>query len=191
MSVKAVFFDRDDTLNYDPGYLGDPSKVELYNGVPEGISILKNDLNFKIIVISNQSGIARNLITEPEVNSVNNRINELLSNYSTKIDAFYFCPHHPEFSEKPCNCRKPSPEMVFKAASDYNIDLKSSYFVGDKISDVECGNNAGVKTVLVTTTIKESERLLLQNQGKTPNFVADNFLDACNIIAKDSTGGNV
>lgn len=191
MSNKAVFFDRDGTLNYDPGYLGNPDLVRLYPGVPEEIFKLRILYNFKIIVISNQSGISRGLITEKNVNDVNKKISELISNSGGKIDAFYFCPHHPEFSSKEeSECRKPSPKMVYKAAEDFEVDLSESYFVGDAVSDIECGINAGMKTVLIKSTLSDEEINILHKEGKSPNFVADNFIDACRYIYEDHTGGN-
>lgn len=190
MSVKAVFLDRDDTLNLDPGYLGDPKKVQLYEGVPEGLSLLKKN-GFKLIVVSNQSGVARGLIKEENVEAVNNKINELLSKKNVQIDDFYYCPYHPKFNtQNECKCRKPSPELVLRAAKDHKIDLNLSYFVGDKISDVECGNNAGIKTVIITNSLKVDEINRLNDPKKKPNFVALNFLDACDFIMKDFTGGD-
>ena len=191
MLNQAVFFDRDNTLNYDPGYLSDPDKVRLFDGVGEGIAKLKNNYNFKIVVVSNQSGIARGYFTEKEVDEVNNRINSILSeNFNTSIDAFYYCPFHPDFSgEEESKCRKPSPMLVYKAADELNIDLKSSYFVGDSVSDIECGINAEMKTVLINYKNDMGKIISLKKRNKTPNFIALNFLNACDYIIADFTGG--
>jgi len=189
MPTYAVFFDRDGTLNEDPGYLGDPNNLKLYPHTGEALSILKNNLNFKIVVISNQSGIARGLISEEKVDSVNAKINELLEEDKVSIDAFYYCPSHPEFSsEEDCWCRKPSPELVFKAAEDLEIDLTKSYFVGDSTTDIECGINAGLKTILVKTGYGEDSFSILQKQNKFPTFVAQNIMEVCSFIKKDFTG---
>jgi D-glycero-D-manno-heptose 1,7-bisphosphate phosphatase len=191
MGNHAIFLDRDGTLNEDPGYLGDPDKVKLFPETGKALSILKNDLNFKLIVISNQSGVSRGLITKYAVESVNAKINELLEAYKVSIDAFYYCPYHPDFSsEEECSCRKPSPEMVFKAAKDFNIDLKGSYLIGDSASDMECGKNAGVKTILVRTGYGNDSFSTLQKENNFPTFVAKNILDACNYIMKDISGEN-
>lgn len=186
MPQHAVFLDRDGTINFDPGYLGNPDEVRLLDGVAESISYLKDEFHFLIIVISNQSGIARGLITEEEVKSVNERINILLAEHNTGIDAFYYCPYHPDFSPVDKSiCRKPSPKMIFDAAKDWSIDLNFSYMVGDTKSDVECGINAGVKTILVKNNYNDEEIISLKKQGKCPNFVASNIKEACRFIAED------
>jgi D,D-heptose 1,7-bisphosphate phosphatase len=189
MPNKAVFLDRDDTLNYDAGYLGDAEKVRLYPGVGEGIAKLRNRLGFKIIVISNQSGVTRGIITHEQVNAVNKKINELLAEFGAKVDDFFYCPFHPDFdSPEEYECRKPSPKMVFEAAEKHGIDLSKSFFIGDQLSDVECGNRAGVKTILITNKISEKEINDLQSPEKTPNFVARDFLNACAFIEKETVG---
>ncbi len=191
MANYAVFLDRDGTLNEDPGYLGDPEKVKLFPYTGKALSILKNKLNFKLIVISNQSGIARGLITKENVEAVNRKINNLLKISKVEIDAFYYCPYHPEFStEEECSCRKPSTEMVIKAAEDHNIELKKSYMIGDAVSDIECGYNSGLKTVLVKTGYGNESFSTLQKLNKIPTFVANNILEACTFIEKDFSGEN-
>ncbi len=191
MKSAAVFLDRDGTINEDPGYLGETEKVKLFPDVPKALSLLKNDLKFKLIVISNQSGIARGLITKEKVDNVNNRINEILLKDNVSVDAFYFCPFHPDFSDpQDCLCRKPSPKLVLDAASDLNIDLSLSYFIGDSVADIQCGINAGLKTVLVKTGYGKESISMLQKQKNFPTFVAENLFDASNFIYKDFTGVN-
>jgi len=189
MQHSAIFFDRDGTLNEDPGYLSNPSEVKLYPGTAEALAILKNELNFKLIVISNQSGIARGLITREIVESIHDRINELLIDSKVSIDAFYYCPFHPEYSTKEeASCRKPSPEMVLKAARENDIELSNSYFVGDSVSDIECGKNSGLKTILVKTGYGEESISILQKQNNFPTFVAQNISEICEIIKNDLSG---
>ncbi len=186
MPSYAIFFDRDGTLNEDPGYLGNPNQVKLLSGVGETLAFLKNELGFKLIVISNQSGIARGLINKEMVDAVNFKINKLLNENNVSIDAFYYCPTHPDFnSVEECNCRKPSPEMVLKAANDLHVDLVGSYFVGDSVSDVECGINAGLKTILVMTGYGGESFSILKKQNKFPTFVAQNITEVSSIIKKD------
>ena len=185
MKRKAVFFDRDGTINFDPGYLGNPNLVKLYPGVIEGIKKLKS-LGFLIIVISNQSGVTRKLISHDDVKSVNDKINHLLKEKGTSIDDFFYCPFHPEFdSEEKTKCRKPSPYMVIEASAKYDIDLHKSFFVGDTASDILCGINAGCETILIMNGKNQSEIFSLKKANKTPNFVASNFLDACSFIEKE------
>ena len=189
MPQSAVFLDRDGTINEDPGYLGDPQKVKLFPGTGQALYSLKTRLNFKLIVISNQSGIARGFISGENVDAVNSRINELLKKDNVSIDAFYYCPHHPDFSSiEEAKCRKPSPRMVFQAAKDLNIDLNGSYFIGDSPADILCGINAGLKTVLVRTGYGTDSISILQKQNIFPSFVAENILEACKFILEDFTG---
>ncbi len=186
---KALFLDRDGTLNEDPGYLGNPDQVVLFPTVGESLSILKNEYDFALIVVSNQSGVARGLISKEDVDKVNQRINDLLENYNVKIDAFYYCTAHPDFnSEEECQCRKPSPQMIFEAAKVYEIDLSLSYLIGDAKTDIEAAKNAGCKSILIKTGYgKESFNALL-SENNLPNFVAENFKEACDFIINDISG---
>jgi len=185
----AVFLDRDGTLNEDPGYLGDPSQVKLFEGVAESLSILKNTFHFKLIVLSNQAGIARGIITEDAVISVNNKINELLLPNSVQIDKFYYCSSHPDFSTaEACICRKPSPKMLYDAVEEFSIDLAHSYFIGDSKTDIECAKNAGVKSILVKTGYGKEHLSLLFQEEKIPNFVAENFREAVDFLIHDFNG---
>ena len=191
MTNRAVFLDRDGTLHEDTGYIGEPEVVELFPDVGETLSRIKKEKNFLFIVISNQSGIARGLITKKQVDSVNQKINSLLGNYNVSIDAFYYCPFHPDHSStKEINCRKPSPEMVQVAAKDFNIDLSKSYFIGDSIVDIDCGINASLKTILVKTGNGRETLSILHEENKIPNFIAENFSEAGNFIINDSYGEN-
>ena len=186
---KALFLDRDGTLNQDPGYLGNPDQVILFPTVGESLSILKNEYDFTLIVVSNQSGVARGLISKEDVDKVNRRINELLENYNVKIDAFYYCTAHPDFNSKEeCECRKPSPKMIFDAVKDFEIDLGSSYLIGDAKTDIQTAKNAGCKSILIKTVYgKESFNALL-SENNLPNFVAENFKEACDYIINDISG---
>ena len=185
MSNLAIFLDRDGTLNEDPGYISDPEKVVLFPETGNALALLKK-YGFLLIVISNQSGIARGLMTDKDVNAVNERINNMLSEYKVKIDAFYYCPAHPDYSsEEECGCRKPSPKLLLEAAEEFNVDLQKSYFIGDSVSDVQCGKNAGIKTILVRTGKGEESFSILQKENNFPTFVANNLLSACTFILGD------
>lgn len=186
---RAVFLDRDGTLNEDSGYLNKPELVKLFPGTGEALSLLKNELHFKLIVISNQSGIARGLLTYNDVELVNQKVNELLESFNVTIDAFYYCPFHPDYNtEEECSCRKPSPELVFLAAEEYEIDLTNSFFIGDNKSDIECGNNAGLKTIWVKTGYGREQISSLNSATTFANFIAEDILDASYIIKKEIAG---
>ena len=191
MTNRAIFLDRDGTLNEDPGYLGDPDKVKLFPDVGKSLYRLKSEFDFFLIVISNQSGIARGLITKEQVDLVNKQINSLLMNDSVSIDAFYYCPYHPDINPpEKLNCRKPSTSMVLNAVNDYQIVLSESYFIGDSVVDVECGFNAGVKTILVLTGNGRESLSILKKENNIPSFVANTFSNACNFIIKDLSSVN-
>jgi len=190
MKHHAIFLDRDGTINHDSGYIKDPSEVVLLAGVPEGIKKLKNEFGFKAIVISNQAGVSKGIMTIADVEAVNVRINNLLKKDGTEIDAFYYCPFHPDFDppEKSI-CRKPSPFMIVQAAEEQMIDLTRSYMIGDKASDIESGISAGVKTILIIAEDNRNEISILHNLGKKPNFTAANFNEVCDFIINDFSGG--
>jgi D-glycero-D-manno-heptose 1,7-bisphosphate phosphatase len=191
MGNYAIFLDRDGTINEDPGYLGDPNKLKVFPEAGKALSELKNNLHFKLIVISNQSGIARGLITKEDVELINLKINEILAADNVSIDAFYYCPHHPDFSsEEECRCRKPSPQLILRASKEHNLDLTESYFIGDTVSDIQTGLNAGLKTILVKTGYGKESFSILQKENKIPTFVAENLLDACGFIKKEFKGEN-
>lgn len=145
---KCVFLDRDGTINIDYGYVYRKDDFVFKKDVIEALRILKEKKYF-IIVITNQSGIARGYYTEEDVRSLHEHVNQVLNSYGTFIDAFYYCPHHEDgaiqkYSLK-CNCRKPGIDCFIKAKQDYNIDLLNSYMIGDKSSDLMAAKNAKLK----------------------------------------------
>jgi len=131
----AAFLDRDGTIIRDTAYVRDPDDVELLPGVAPAIRRL-NDRSLPVIVVTNQSGIARGLLTEQDYERVRMRLDKLLAAEGARIDATYHCPHHPDFSG-PCNCRKPGLELYLRAAADHGLDLARSFYVGDRMRDVE------------------------------------------------------
>ena len=143
--APAVFLDRDGTLMKDVDYCGDPSEVEVFPSAAHALTRLKA-AGFRLIVITNQSGIGRGFFDERQYRSVEAELYRQLG--AGLIDASYHCPHHPDEN---CACRKPSPNLVQQAADEHQLDLTGSFFVGDKLSDIECGRRAGVRTVLVRT----------------------------------------
>lgn len=140
--AKAVFLDRDHTLNPDSGYISDVNKFDLYPWVPEELAKLKA-AGFLLIVVSNQSGIARGLITWEQLSNIHRKMNEILDRLvKVKIDSYQVCPHHPD---EGCTCRKPQTKLFKEAAKNFKIDLSQSFMIGDRQSDMEAGRNAGMK----------------------------------------------
>jgi len=151
---RAVFLDRDGTINIEKDYLHKIEDFEFIHGAPEAIKRLK-DAGFLVIVVSNQSGVGRGYFDEQAVENLHHHIQSELADYGTLIDAFYFCPHHPDKGlgsyKISCDCRKGNPGMLLQAAREYDIDLQGSFMVGDKLADIEAGKRAGCKSVLVLT----------------------------------------
>ena len=141
----AVFVDRDGTIIEDADYCSHPKQVKVFSGVPQALRHLKAR-GFKLIVITNQSGIGRGLFTIDQYRSVESEVSRQLGH--GLIDATYFCPDVPG---QHSSHRKPSPEMILQAEQEHQIDLTRSFFIGDKEIDVECGRNAGVRTIRVQT----------------------------------------
>jgi D-glycero-D-manno-heptose 1,7-bisphosphate phosphatase len=142
---RAIFFDRDGTLMEEAHYCGDPARVRVFSGVTSALHDLKQ-AGFAVVVISNQAGIGRGIITDDQYQSVHAEFIRQVG--PGLIDASYYCPDAPG---TPSDCRKPEPGMVLQAARDLNLELPSSWFVGDKSADIECGRRAGTRTALVQT----------------------------------------
>jgi D-glycero-D-manno-heptose 1,7-bisphosphate phosphatase len=140
-----VFLDRDGTLIVDVGYPGHPAQVRLLDGVVEALRSLQGE-GYLLVVISNQSGVGRGLITSEQAENVHRRVASLLAENGVRLVAAYHCPHSPE---EHCDCRKPSPGLLLRAARDLNVDLSQSVLVGDKPSDISAGKAAGCRTVLL------------------------------------------
>jgi len=182
---KAVFLDRDGTINKDVNYLNHPDQVELIAGSAEAVKLL-NDNGFMVVVITNQSGVARGIIDEEKLPLIKDRLRSLLKESGAKIDGYYYCPHYPEGKIKKyaikCDCRKPQPGMLKSAAEDLDIDLGKSYVVGDKICDVELGRNGGAVAIMVKTGYGAAEAAKCD---PSPDYTAEDLLDAAKWIIKN------
>jgi D-glycero-D-manno-heptose 1,7-bisphosphate phosphatase len=176
MAVKSsgVFFDRDGTLMAEVDYCSEPEKVSVFPGVREALARLKT-AGFKNIIVTNQAGIGRGFFTEKQYRAVEAEVLHQIGAHL--IEATKHCPHAP--SEN-CGCRKPLPRMVHEAATEFNIDLARSFFIGDKSSDIECGRNAGTRTILVQTGYGGAQ------DGACPDFVAKDVVAAVDIILKNA-----
>ena len=147
MASPAVFFDRDGTVIEDTGYVHEPGKVKLLPGVAQAIKQL-NESGFLAVTVSNQSGIALGLYTVADYTAVQRRLTELLEAHGAHLDGAYFCPHHPRFTG-PCECRKPGLKLFRDAAAALDIDLPRSWWVGDRLTDVQPARALGGKAILV------------------------------------------
>jgi D-glycero-D-manno-heptose 1,7-bisphosphate phosphatase len=179
--TTAVFLDRDDTIIRDPGYLSDPNGIDILPGAAEAIRVL-NELGIPAIIITNQSGIARGFFTEETLEAIHKRLTDLLAEQGARIDAIYYCPHHPDGTREEyrtaCTCRKPQPGLLLRAAEDFGLDLMHCYLVGDKPIDLETIHKVGGKGILVSS---EKDMAL---KTKT-DFMAATIKDAVHWILKD------
>jgi histidinol-phosphate phosphatase family protein len=169
VSRPAVFLDRDGTINHDTGYVSDAAKVEILPGVAAAIRRL-NERNIPVVVITNQSGIARGLITVASYEAVRARIDELLAAEGASVTATYACPHHPDFTG-PCECRKPGTLLFRQAAEELQLDLSRSFFIGDRIRDISPALVFGGTGILVPSTDSSPEDRAAA-QGKFPVYLS-------------------
>lgn len=144
---KAVFFDRDGTINVDVRYLHRPEDLRFIDGMPQFIKKW-NDWGYLVIVVTNQAGIARGMYTEEDMRALHRHMNERLEGYGAHIDAFYFCPHHPDLTG-PCRCRKPAPGMIEQAIREFDLDPGQCVLFGDQPWDIQAGEQCGIKGLLV------------------------------------------
>jgi D-glycero-D-manno-heptose 1,7-bisphosphate phosphatase len=185
MKHRAVFLDRDGTLIEEKGYICKFSEVTIFPFSLEAVKIL-NAHGFKVIVVTNQASVARGICTERQVQEIHKKIKQYFQQYSARIDAFYYCPYHEEGIvakyRKKDEGRKPSPGMLFQAASDLGIDLSKSFMVGDSERDILAGHHAGCQTILVLTGHGRQARKRLALTKIKPTNIADNLLEAVQLI---------
>ena len=184
-NVKVLFLDRDGTINKDLGnYVSTRQDFELIERADDAIAAARQ-AGFRIVIITNQAGIARGIVTPEQVEDVNLYMSELLLRKNTYYDRCYYCPSHPDYPhpeyDRFIDCRKPSPRMVELAIEDFRnegleVDMAVSFFIGDKLIDVECGLRAGLRTILVRTG--HNEEALCLERGVLPEFVADDIYQA-------------
>jgi histidinol-phosphate phosphatase family protein len=176
----AVFLDRDGTINEDRGYIRRPSDLHLIPGAAEAIRAL-NERGLPVVVISNQSGLARGYFTRSDLTAINAQLVTLLKQDGASIDAMYFCPHLPDDG---CPCRKPATALVERAVK--KLDIRCSYMVGDKGTDIALARGAGARAVLVKTGHGSEE---LAHLAEEPDFIAEDLLSAVTWILKDLVSG--
>ncbi|WP_338960497.1 D-glycero-beta-D-manno-heptose 1,7-bisphosphate 7-phosphatase [Fusobacterium nucleatum] len=181
---KVIFLDRDGTINVEKDYIYKSEDLVFEEGSIEALKTFKN-LGYILIVVSNQSGIARGYFTEADLNIFNNNMNEILKKNGVEITEFYCCPHHPDGIgkyKKVCECRKPNNKMIEDAIEKYNIDRAKSYMIGDKISDIGAGLKSNLKTVLVKTGygLKDMEKI-----DKNETLICENLKDFSEILKRE------
>lgn len=181
--------DRDGTMTVEGGYINHPSRLKLIPGTAEAVRTL-NESGVHAVVTTNQAGVARGYFTEDLIHVVHDRMRELLAKQGAKLDAVYYCPHHPREGGPgyriDCNCRKPGPGMIEQACNELPIDLSRSYMVGDKISDSEFGHRLGLRTVMVLTGYGRGEYEYQRKDWKDkPDYVAKDLRAAVKWILQD------
>lgn len=182
---RAVFLDRDGVITQDPPHYA--YKLEQLKLIPRSAKAIRllNENGFKVIIVSNQSGVARGYYKKKDVEIFNRAMEDKIKQEGAYIDAVYYCPHHPESKiieyRINCDCRKPNPGMLLKATQHFDVDLKISFVVGDKISDIIAGSSAGCTTILVLTG--QGKLQIFENSIK-PDFISVDLYDAVENIIK-------
>lgn len=182
--VKAIFFDSDGTLVDDVPFNAEPRHIRLVSGAGAALRLLAG-LDYRLFVVCNQSGIAHGCFGEEAMQPVADRLADLLFREQLVLDGFYYCPHHPLGTIKDyalaCPCRKPAPGMLLRAAREHGIDLRASWMVGDILNDVEAGNRAGCRTLLIDNGNESEWRL---GPRRLPTRIAPDLYSAALLIAQ-------
>ena len=186
MKRPAVFIDRDGTISEEVGYVNHPSRFQLYPYSIEAIKLL-NDENWLAIVITNQAGVARGYFSEDVVKQIHEQMIRKMNDASARLDAIYYCAHHPTVGEPPyrldCDCRKPKAGLIERAAADFEIDLASSWMIGDRYSDIELAHNAGLKSAFVLSGYGRGEWEYQSKGWKVqPDLISENLLESVKSI---------
>jgi D-glycero-D-manno-heptose 1,7-bisphosphate phosphatase len=182
---KTVFLDRDGTLIHDkPGfYLHHPDQIRFYRGVIQGLRRLAA-AGFELVVVSNQSGIARGFLDEPMLRRIHTELLRRLRRHGIELTGIYYCPHHPD--EK-CSCRKPQTTLADRAVRRHGLTLEGSFMIGDKRADVDLGKALGIPTALLRTG-HGNKQLVSHGKKLKPDKIARDFLDAARWVLKESRG---
>jgi D-glycero-D-manno-heptose 1,7-bisphosphate phosphatase len=179
---RAVFIDRDGTISEEIGYVNHPSRYRVFAYSAEAVRLL-NEAGWLAILVTNQAGVARGYFTEELIGEVHEVLKRELSERGAQLDAIYYCAHHPSVGESPyrfdCDCRKPKPGLIRRAAADFDIDLKQSWMVGDRYSDIELARNAEVHPAFVLSGYGRGEWEYQRATWKhDPELVAEDLLEA-------------
>ncbi len=193
VQAKAIFLDRDGVLNelvYDEeeGHVASPlsaKQLRVFRYAGESVSKIRQDLGYKAVVISNQPGVAKRQFSTMELEKMNQKIRKELARYGTFLDAEYYCLHHPNALIQEyrviCDCRKPKPGMLLRAAREHDIDLSNSFFVGDALIDVKAGKSAGCKTIMIghmTSFLSD----LMEKENTTPDYIVASLKEVPDLL---------
>jgi D-glycero-D-manno-heptose 1,7-bisphosphate phosphatase len=190
MINRAIFLDRDGTLNEENGYIASAERFRLYSFAAEALRLI-NQSDLKAIVLTNQSGVARDYFTETALIEIHELMLETLRLQGARIDAIYYCAHHPDYGSPPyrldCDCRKPRPGLAEKAARDFDLDLKRCYVIGDRYRDIETAYAVGARGVLVMTGYgREEYETRRREWPRQPDYVAEDLLEAVKWILAEA-----
>ena len=179
---RAVFIDRDGTISEEVGYVNHPSRFHLLPRSAEAIRLL-NEAGWLAILVTNQAGVARGYFSEDMIKQVHERLNSELERAGARLDAIYYCAHHPSVGEAPyrsdCDCRKPKPGLILRAVTEFDIDLASSWMIGDRLGDIQLAQNAGVNSGFVLTGSGRGEWEHQRSSWTVePDLVAEDLLEA-------------
>ena len=179
----TVFLDRDGTLNYDPGYLKIAADLKLLAGVGPALARLKK-VGAKLVVVTNQSGVGRGILTLKDLEAIHARLQGLLEQEDVALDAIYFCPHHPDDG---CRCRKPNVGMVERAVSELQLDFRRFYLIGDHVRDIQLAHRVGAKSILLTPAPVDAQSLeTLKTKQAMPDAMAKSMAEAVDWILNDA-----
>jgi D-glycero-D-manno-heptose 1,7-bisphosphate phosphatase len=190
---RAVFIDRDGTISEEVGYVNHPSRYRVFPFAAEAIKSL-NEAGWLAVLVTNQAGVARGYFKEDVIAAVHGLLARELERNGARLDAVYYCPHHPAVGEPPyradCDCRKPRPGLITRAAAEHDIDLAASWMVGDRYGDVELARNAGVRAALVLTGYGRGEFEYQRGAWRgEPDLIAENLLEAVREILRGDRRG--
>jgi D-glycero-D-manno-heptose 1,7-bisphosphate phosphatase len=189
---RAVFIDRDGTISEEVGYVNHVSRYKVFPFAAEAVRAL-HEAGWLAVLVTNQAGVARGYFAEDLIGQVHARLAEELGRGGARLDAIFYCPHHPSVGEPPyrldCDCRKPKPGLIHTAAREFGLDLARCWMVGDRYSDVELARNAGVRSAFVLTGYGRGEFEYQSRAWKhRPDLVAENLLEAARRIVEESDG---
>lgn len=178
--------DRDGTISEEVGYINHPSRFRLFPYTAPAVKLL-NEADWLAIVVTNQAGVARGYFSEEMVHVVHQQLKQELEDEGARLDAIYYCAHHPSVGEPPyrfdCDCRKPKPGLISHATNEFDIDLKASWMVGDRYSDIEMARNAGVNSAFLLSGYGRGEwEHQRRNWQQQPDLVSENLLEAVKTI---------